>query len=180
MKEINLCIPKKKVKKVISPDLKKKLLTGTVILLSLFLLTFIFSLGYYVALKSAASNLLKEEETLKTIVKSKNEAEGLYISFLQKIAFAEKIIQGRQDFASLLSKVETFFPAGITLSTLNFDENGSVVLSLTLADPESADKFLQPIISDPKLSSTLTMNSLSRTKEGQYSLNLELKNLSGK
>jgi len=176
MKEINLLLKKKE--KFPIPEIQRKRLSRvTFILLSLFFFLLFFTVGYSLVLHFRHSNLLTEQGTLKNIIESKKETEARYISFLQKISFAGKIIEGREDFGGLLSKIQTFIPEGYNPLALSVETGGRVFLSIKFPDTESVDNFLAPIVSDPKVVPNLTVNSLSKDKDDKYSINLEFKSL---
>lgn len=176
MKKINL-LPKKEEKPAIAKETQTNLLRLTIVLSAIFLLFFFFVFGYRLVLTSRYQESIKEEESLKNIISSKKAAEGLYLSFLQKISLAGKILEERPDFSLLFTKVYSFFPQAPNPDSLGFEEGDKVLVSVKFSDSQAVDNFLKPILAEPKVVETLTISGITKDKDNQYNLNLEFSGL---
>lgn len=150
----------------------KKIRTwGTVILAGyVIFVAGIFIIGATLSLQR--SQVKGKVTALEQQIKSEQKKESLELALKGRIGEVGKIIKGRVSYASLITKILSLAPTGVSFQELDFSQSkislsGEATNALVMTD------FLEKLKKETDFS-WVYLNSLSRTKTGGYSFSLEI------
>ena len=147
-----------------------------VLLVMIILTSFVFSLRIY---QNQKFNQAAEElGTLQKNVESFREEESLAVYLKQRISSINTIVTGDSPQAKGYNLITQLVPSSIVIVSLNFDNNGAIILSAIAPDAQSAkdffDKLVDPVANQGTVASA-HLDSLSQGADSTYRMDVTIK-----
>lgn len=157
--------------------LKIQTISIAVLLLFIFLATTTVALGYIQSqdVKNAQVNLDSAESAVSGL-KSK---ESSLVALKNRINSISEVKKDPSKQRIMYSLVDGLIPANVNVSSLSVDKSGDVVIAAVFSDIQSFDSFTQDLVNRNKNQDKIKevdIDSLSRSRNGQYRVNLKISN----
>lgn len=174
---INL-LPKKEYEFIRREKLQKLFSLISVLALVAFAAFAVLSFSYWLLNFNRAQNLDKETQRIEKEIDSQKQVEGYQFALKEKISALKNIQSGRKDLVPIFDSLKLIIPSGVSLKTVALGLDGAANLAgeaITASDLGSLiDALLDPE-NGGKYFSSISIDSLSSTKEGLFSFTINAK-----
>lgn len=152
-------------------DKSKKTIVVTLVLYSLIMVIFLGSQFY---LSREKNKIASQASQLEVRIKAYQKVESLEIFIKNRLGYCLKIINTRTHPEIILTKIINAKGEGLDISAVDLKKNNQISLSAESSDVGSLEEFVEKIkeVFSEEGYQTIVLESISRTKDGGYGLNL--------
>jgi len=126
---------------------------------------------YWSILNREFKKVNSQVELKKTRIKQQEKKESLYFLLKNQLSFLPKIIpSGEENYSQIFSSISQIAEEKAKISEIKISSTGETQISGTAVNAFNFDKFLEEVINSEKIRifSKIILNSISKTKEGNY------------
>jgi hypothetical protein len=130
---------------------------------------------YWSLLSKNLNEINNKIELKKNEIRSQQKKESLYFLLKNQLSFLSKVFSGTQEnYSQIFSSVFQLAGDDVEISQLKISANGETMISAMTSSAFSLADFLDRVTDDKDMGSfsKITLNSLTREKEGNYSFSL--------
>ncbi len=156
---------------------KKTIITGSIIVLVIFLIINLLIFGYYLYLTKNTADTLTATKAEENKVTSLAPLEKVYRSLGAKLSFLATAWLNPVRPEDALNFSQGLLSPQVTLERINFKQGGVTMLTLTAAGSGNLEEFLNKVSQAEKNGQIkdVRLNSSDRNKEGGYDYILSFK-----